>query len=41
MEEEFEIFEENFMPFLKEKSSLIQSLLEGKKVLEVGCGLEI
>jgi len=38
MEENFEIFEESFYPFLKEKSFLISTMLEGKKLLEVGCG---
>ena len=38
MSEEFEIFETHFLPFLKEKAELIIPMLEGKKVLEVGCG---
>lgn len=38
MSEEFEIFETHFLPFLKEKSKLIIPMLEGKKILEVGCG---
>jgi len=38
MEEELDILESNFTPWLKEKVRLISSLLKGKKILEVGCG---
>lgn len=38
MEEELDILESNFIPWLKEKVRLISSFLEGKKILEVGCG---
>ena len=38
MIEEFSIMEKNFIPFFKEKSLLLASMMEGKNVLEVGCG---
>ena len=38
MEEELEILESSFLPWLKIKAKLIHSLLTGRKILEVGCG---
>jgi len=38
MEENFEIGEESLNSFYMEKSNLMLSMLEGKKILEVGCG---
>jgi len=38
MEENFEIAEESLNSFYIEKSNLMLSMLEGKKILEVGCG---
>jgi len=37
MLENFEM-ESSFIPFLKEKALLLSEMIEGKKVLEVGCG---
>jgi len=37
-EKELDLCESNFSPWLREKTTLIASMLEGKKVLEVGCG---
>ena len=36
--EHFEIAETSFPPFYREKAKLISSLLEGEKIMEVGCG---
>ena len=38
MEETFAITEKYLKSFFREKSSLINNMLEGKKILEVGCG---